>query len=271
MSHSLKMSALVAAVVLLAAGSASALGPGLGTADRIATDYQAEHEQTAQSAVNDADVDAALDNGTVTLTFVDETDGSGVANATVEVEREDDEREDEREDEQEGYSRIGTTDANGTITFDLTSGDESRNVTALEVRLAADVSTAEIEYDVDDDSLSLVEEEYEYGEGEEEYRGGNNTTQYNEGEQLNVSMSEARSTADAALEEPPQGSWALVEGDAHEEDNYYKFEYTLTGADYSGEAEIRVDGSSGEVFRYEQDIEHEEEDEDERENEDEEE
>jgi hypothetical protein len=107
MSHPLKTSALVAAIVLLAAGSASALGPGLGTSDRIATDYQAEHEQTAQSAVNDADVDAALDNGTVTLTFVDETDGSGVANATVEVEREYDEREDEREDGRDGHDRSG--------------------------------------------------------------------------------------------------------------------------------------------------------------------
>ena len=88
-------------------------------------------------------------------------------------------------------------------------------------------------------------------------------TQYNEGEQLNVSVSEARNAADAALEEPPQGSWTLVEGDAHEEDNYYEFEYTFASADYSGEAEIRVDGSSGEVFRYEQDIERENEDEDE--------
>ena len=306
MSDSLKTSAAVAAVVLLVAGSASALGPGFGTSNGVAADHGAQYEQTAQSAVNDADVDATLNNGTVTLTLTDETDRDGVANASVEVNREYQQQYNEQnrtqaalkhnyegeysgtrshEDEYEGdyqhkheyeyegeyehgeygeYNRVGMTDANGTVSFALTP-DESQNVTEVEVELVKGVFNAEVKYGVENDSLSIVSEEYQYeqeAENEEGYeephqQGENNTTR-DESAHTSVSLSDARTTADDALTTPSQGHWELVEGDAHEGDSYYKFEYTLVNADYPGEAEIRVDGTTGDVTRYEQDIERQE-------------
>lgn len=231
-------------VVLLAAGTAMAVGTGSSS--------QVTASDTGN--VTNADVDAAYENGTVTLTLVDEGDGrdEGIANATVEMTREyeeyRDEYEGEYEDEYEGegaYERIGTTTANGTITFDLTPENESQNVTAFEIHLTKGVFSAELKYRVENGSLSLLKEEYEYERAE--YREDDD-------EHLIGSMADARATADATLGEPTQGNWRLVEADAHDEDNYYEFEYALVDADRPGEAEIRVHASSGDVIKYEQDI-----------------
>lgn len=232
-------------VVLLAAGAVAATGTG--AMNQVASNDGA--------TISDTDVDAAYQNGTVTLTLDDEGAGgpAGIANATVSVQR-------EYQDGEEAYERLGTTDANGTISFDPAALNESYNVTAFEVKFEKGAFNAELEYHVRPDSLSLIEEEYEYeheNEQGEAYAGENNTTR--QGGQLNLSMADARATANAALSEPPQGEWRLVEADVHEGDNYYKFEYTLVGADSPGEAEIRVDGHSGDVIEYEQEIEPEDE------------
>ena len=223
-------------VVLLAAGTAMAVGTGSSS--------QVTASDTGN--VTNADVDAAYENGTVTLTLVDEGDGrdEGIANATVEMTREFEEYRDEYEGEG-AYERIGTTTANGTITFDLTPENESQNVTAFEIHLTKGVFSAELKYRVENGSLSLLKEEYEYERAE--YREDDD-------EHLIGSMADARATADATLGEPPQGNWRLVEADAHDEDNYYEFEYALVDADRPGEAEIRVHASSGDVIKYEQDI-----------------
>jgi hypothetical protein len=237
-------------VVLLAAGAVTAAGTG--SSSQVA--------MSDTGSVTNADVDATYENGTVTLTLVDEGDGGveGIVNATVDVTREYEGDHDAREGEDGAYERIGRTDSNGTVAFDLTPENESRNVTTFEIHLKKGVFSAELEYRVERGSLSLLEEEYEYDRAE---------NREDDDERLSVSMADARATADATLEEPPQGDWRLVEADAHEEDNYYEFEYVLVNADRPGEAEIRVHGSSGEVIKYEQDIDQLEEDEDEGEDE----
>ena len=236
-------------VVLLAAGAVAA--GGTGTSSQVAT--------SDTVSVTNADVHASYENGTVTLRLVDEGDSgvTGIANATAKVSREYEEHEEEYEGEG-AYEPIGTTNTNGTIAFDLTPENESRKVNAFEIQFTKGVFSTELEYRLENGSLSLLKEEYEYERAE--YRQGDD-------KQLNVIMADARATADATLKEPPQGNWQLVEADAHEEDNYYEFEYALVDADRPGEAEIRVHGSSGDVIEYEQDIDQLEADEQEDENE----
>ncbi|WP_073310499.1 hypothetical protein [Halobaculum gomorrense] len=84
---------------------------------------------------------------------------------------------------------------------------------------------------------------------------------------LDVNRSTALETATVEL-----GSaydWTLVRSSVHEDDGYYRFRFALQSSDLTGEAEVRVDGSSGDVFRTEKEIEVEQEDENEQENEDE--
>jgi len=236
-------------VVLLAAGAVTAAGAG-SNGQVVLSDTE---------RVTNADVDTTYENGTVTLTLVDDGGGEGIANATVDVKREYQGDDSARADDEGAYERIGTTDANGTTAFDLTPENASRNVTALEVHFTKGAFSAELEYRVENGSLSLIEEEYEY-ERAADREDHNDTAQYSDDERLSVSMADARITADTALEEPPQGNWQLVEADAHEADNYYEFEYVLVDADRPGEAEIRVHGSSGDVIEYEQDVERTEQD-----------
>ena len=72
---------------------------------------------------------------------------------------------------------------------------------------------------------------------------------------ITVAQADALETARAELGSPPEGNWTLERATVHEEDGYYRFEFALTGANASGEAEVRVDGSSGDVFRLETEIE----------------
>ena len=72
---------------------------------------------------------------------------------------------------------------------------------------------------------------------------------------ITVAQTDALETARTALGSPHEGSWTLERASVHEEDGYYRFEFVLTGANASGEAEVRVDGSSGRVFRLESEIE----------------
>lgn len=72
---------------------------------------------------------------------------------------------------------------------------------------------------------------------------------------ITVSQTAALDAARAALGPPQTGEWALRRASIHEDSGYYKFEFSLTGTNETGEAEVRVDGSSGEVFRLETEIE----------------
>ena len=72
---------------------------------------------------------------------------------------------------------------------------------------------------------------------------------------ITVAQADALETAREALGSPPGGNWTLERATVHEDDGYYRFRFALTGANATGKAEVRVDGSSGEVFRLETEIE----------------
>lgn len=65
---------------------------------------------------------------------------------------------------------------------------------------------------------------------------------------ITVAQDAALRTARAAL---PPGEWILGKASVHPDDGYYKFEFGRQTHNATGEAEVRVDGSSGDVFRLE--------------------
>jgi len=72
---------------------------------------------------------------------------------------------------------------------------------------------------------------------------------------LTVAQSTALETARGELSSPTNASWTLRKASVHEDSGYYKFEFGFETADRVGESEVRVDGSSGEVFRVEEEVE----------------
>ena len=72
---------------------------------------------------------------------------------------------------------------------------------------------------------------------------------------ITVDQTRALSTARAALSEPSNGSWTLTRSSIHHVSGFYRFQFALTGGEATGEAEVRIDGSSGEIFRLEEEIE----------------
>jgi hypothetical protein len=125
------------AVLLVAGGGVAATGVAQTGADA----------STASGSVSALEMDATLDDGTVTVTVAD--DGTPVENASVTVEGDEDVRV--------------TTDANGTATVDrsaLTADGESLD--ELEVEYESDHVEGKLEFVVRDGSLTLVEEKYEY-------------------------------------------------------------------------------------------------------------
>ena len=131
--------------VLLVAGSGAAV-TGLAQTDTGAS----------TASVSDLEMDATLDDDAVAVRV---TDGDApVENASIAVEGEED--------------VTVSTDANGTATVDrsaLTEDDES--LEELEVEYEADDAEGELEYVVEGDSLTLVEETYEYDVDEREEEG----------------------------------------------------------------------------------------------------
>lgn len=65
---------------------------------------------------------------------------------------------------------------------------------------------------------------------------------------ITVAQDAALETARSAL---PDGNWTLERASVHPDSGYYRFEFGFRSPDRTGEAEVRVDGSSGEVFRLE--------------------
>ena len=83
---------------------------------------------------------------------------------------------------------------------------------------------------------------------------------------LDVNQSVALSTARAALTET-NGSWDLQRASIDREDGVYEFQFRLDVNDSSGEAEVAVDGSSGEILSLEDEIERADDEDEEREDE----
>lgn len=73
---------------------------------------------------------------------------------------------------------------------------------------------------------------------------------------LTVSGSAAFETARGALSTPERGNWTLTEATVKSDDGTYEFEFELRGdPERTGEAEVAVDGSTGEVYSLEEEIE----------------
>lgn len=160
----------VALVLLLTAGGAVASTGGVP----LATD--ASPAATAVPA--DVEADAAYDNGTVTVTVMNET--APLSNVTVIVETDETEH------------RV-TTNANGTVTVDVGSA-----IDELEIAITADTFEGELEYRIAGDDLRLVEESYEYAvedeaddEGEDESESETETESGSETETESDSESES--------------------------------------------------------------------------------
>jgi hypothetical protein len=83
---------------------------------------------------------------------------------------------------------------------------------------------------------------------------------------MTVDQSTALEAARGALSEE-DGNWTLSRASVHADSGYYRFRFSLATANATGETEVRVDGSSGAVFRVEEEIEPRDDDEDESEGE----
>ncbi|WP_147587263.1 DUF7096 domain-containing protein [Halorubrum lipolyticum] len=72
---------------------------------------------------------------------------------------------------------------------------------------------------------------------------------------FNVTQSEALTAATAQLSTDDDGEWTLRSADRNEDDGYYEFEFTFFGPETTGEAEVSVDGQTGEAFEFEEELE----------------
>lgn len=108
--------------------------------------------------VSDADVYSTLTGETVTLTLTD--DGNPVDGAAVTVDVEENHSNETSDSEQR---TVGLTGADGTVTFTITNTSQFD----VELSLGGNFS-GEIAYGVDNGTLVLLEEQYEYAEYEQE-------------------------------------------------------------------------------------------------------
>jgi len=72
---------------------------------------------------------------------------------------------------------------------------------------------------------------------------------------VTVNQSVALETARATLTDVENGSWLLTDAEVDGEDGAYEFEFELRADSLTGEAEVGVDGSSGEVFSLQEAVE----------------
>jgi hypothetical protein len=72
---------------------------------------------------------------------------------------------------------------------------------------------------------------------------------------VTVDQSVTLETARAALTDVENGSWVLTDASIDSGDGTYEFEFVLRAGGLTGEAEVGVDGSSGEVFSLEEETE----------------
>jgi hypothetical protein len=139
---------VVLAITIIVAGSGVVAG---------ASGQPISVQADESSPVTNADTVATLDNGTVTLTITDGDTPVESVTVTVEAETE----SDDSATDSDAPREIGQTDADGTVTFPL------ENLSRFEVDLSLRGFSGELEYTVTGDSLTLLEEEYEYADDAE--------------------------------------------------------------------------------------------------------
>jgi hypothetical protein len=115
--------------------------------------------------------------------------------------------------------------------------------------LAQFTGTSRGEIELDARSGLSIEAESEDGERSREVRRpGDDSLAFT------VDQSAALRTARGNLS-TQAANWSLQESSVHPEDGTYRFEFSLLSAEETGEAEARVDGSSAELVRLEEEIE----------------
>lgn len=113
--------------------------------------------------------------------------------------------------------------------------------------------TGESEGEIEIETANGLEIEVENEDGE---RSREFERPRDDDDSLTVNQSAALETARAALTPVENGSWELTESEVDDDDGEYEFEFELRGASgLDGEAEVDVDGSSGEIFSLEEEIE----------------
>lgn len=145
----------IAAVLVVALAAAGVAAAGPATLQSVA-DEPAEIRSTPSSV----DASATYDNGTVTVTVA--SGGNGVENVTVYADGE----------------TVGTTDGNGTVTFETNATDE------LELELEKGNFEGELEYVIRDGSLVLTEESYEYELMDDEAEDDENATETDDDDEV---------------------------------------------------------------------------------------
>ncbi len=127
------------------------------------------------------------------------------------------------------------------------------NVTGVGAQALLERFTGEStgEFEVETENGLSVEVESEDGERSREIE-----RPQDDDRNLTVDQSTALDTARAALTAPENGSWVLTGAGVDEEDGTYAFSFALKQAPgKTGEAEVSIDGSSGEVYSLEEEIE----------------
>lgn len=110
-------------------------------------------------------------------------------------------------------------------------------------------SAGEIELETED-GLS-IEVESEDGERTREFTRPRDDT-----DAMTVGQSSAFETALTALSTPETGNWTLTEATVTHDEGTYEFAFALQNAtNLAGEAEVDVDGSSGDVFALQEEVE----------------
>jgi|GEM_PF-608080 hypothetical protein len=105
--------------------------------------------------------------------------------------------------------------------------------------------------ETDEDS----EEDHIHGEDTHTHDDDSDIDGTDNSTEITVSEQEANRIARKSLS---NNNWALEESDVDEGDGYYEFEFVIRGQE--AEAEVSVDGSSGEIFHLEEELEQEKED-----------
>ena len=148
-----------------------------------------------------------------------------------------------------GYDRTANADARERLTRVTGTG-----ASALLAQYTGE-SAGEFSLEVDGGvSIEVESEDGERSREIEREQPGNGT--------FEMTQSEALTAATAQLSTDADGEWTLRSVDRDEDDGYYEFEFAFFGPETTGEAEVSVDGQTGEVFEFEEEIEPRERDDD---------
>lgn len=211
----------VGLTALLAVGGASAAVSGVGP--------QALPGDATESTVENVNAHAVADNGTVTVTVTDR--GEPIEGVSISTDSDDEER-------------VNSTDANGTVTFDIEPSEE------LELELDGEQFDGELEYTVEDGSLVLLEEEYEYDREDTDEVRELNAHAVADNETVTVTVTDSGELVEGVSvfadsdDEEMDGSTDANGTVAFDMEPSEELEFELEGEEFEGELEYTVEDGS---------------------------